>query len=95
MTPRRRDPRYRYGPWRGGPDPLAPPYDVRKALDAVGERVLAGEGVRDALRDLLRRGMPDGTRRSGLDDLLARARRNRQEVMRRGRLDGAVTRARA
>src|SRR5262245_51667892 len=93
---RRRDPRYRYGAWRGGADPLAPPYDVRKALDALGDRVLRGEGVRDALRDLLRRGLPDSDgRRSGLDDLLARASRLRREAARRGRLDGAVTRARA
>ena len=26
-------PRNRYGEWHGGPDPLAPPYDVRGALD--------------------------------------------------------------
>ena len=95
-TPRRRDPRYRYGAWRGGADPLAPPYDVRRALDALGDRVLRGESVRDALRELLRRGLPDerGTR-AGLDDLLARAARMRREAARRGRLDGAVTRARA
>jgi uncharacterized protein with von Willebrand factor type A (vWA) domain len=94
--PRRRDPRYRYGPWRGGPDPLAPPYDVRRALDELGERVLAGENVREALRDLLRRGLPDEEgRRAGLDDILARASRMRREAARRGRLDGAVTRARA
>jgi len=93
---RRRDPRYRYGPWRGGPDPLAAPYDVRQALDAVGERVLSGDGVRDALRDLLRRGLPDQQgRRKGLDDLRARAERMRRETSRRGRLDGAVTKARA
>jgi len=95
-TPRRRDPRYRYGPWRGGADPLAPPYDVRRALDALGDRVLRGESVRDALRDLLRRGLPDERgSRAGLDDLLARAARMRREAARRGRLDGAVTRARA
>lgn len=93
---RRRDPRYRYGAWRGGPDPLAPPYDVRQALDALGERVLSGDGVRDALRDLLRRGLPDQQgRRKGLDDLRARAERMRREASRRGRLDGAVTKARA
>ncbi len=97
MTPRRRDPRYRYGPWRGGPDPLAPPYDVRRALDAIGDRVLSGENVREALRDLLRTGLPDenGKRRTGLDDLRARAERRRKETTRRGKLDGAVTRARA
>ncbi|GAA0917397.1 vWA domain-containing protein [Virgisporangium aurantiacum] len=82
----------RYGAWRGGPDPLAPPYDVRAAVDQVGAEVLAGGSLRDALRNLLRRG-PEGGR--GLDDLLARARRLRREAMRRGNLDGAVTRAQA
>jgi uncharacterized protein with von Willebrand factor type A (vWA) domain len=80
----------RYGAWDGGPDPLAPPYDVRAAVDSVGRDVLGGRNLRDALRDLLRRG-PDG--RGGLDDLEARARRMRREAMRRGQLDGAVTRA--
>ncbi|MCA2214901.1 vWA domain-containing protein [Jidongwangia harbinensis] len=82
--------RFRYGAWRDGPDPLAPPYDVRAAVDEVGERVLGGDSLRDALRDLLRRGPRDGR---GLDDLQARARRMRREALRRGNLDGAVTRA--
>ena len=82
--------RNRYGAWDGGPDPLAPPYDVRAAVDEVGKDVLAGRSLREALRDLLRRG-PNG--RGGLDDLGARARRMRREAMRRGNLDGAVTRA--
>ncbi|MET8119011.1 VWA domain-containing protein [Micromonospora sp. NPDC005189] len=84
--------RFRYGQWRGGPDPLAPPYDVQEAVDAVGAEVLAGGSLREALRDLLRRG-PQG--RGGLDDLAARARRLRREALRRGDLDGAVTRAQA
>src|SRR5262245_36130798 len=84
--------RYRYGAWQGGPDPLAPPFDVRAAVDEVGAEVLAGGSLREALRELLRRG--PGTGR-GLDDLAARARRQRREAMRRGDLDGAVTRARA
>jgi uncharacterized protein with von Willebrand factor type A (vWA) domain len=84
--------RFRYGAWRGGPDPLAPPYDVRAAVDAVGNEVLAGGSLREALRELLRRG-PQGGR--GLDDLAARARRLRREALRRGNLDGAVTRAQA
>jgi uncharacterized protein with von Willebrand factor type A (vWA) domain len=90
--------RYRYGPWQGGPDPLAPPYDVRQALDALGEEVLAGNSLRDALREMLRRGLPDehaNLNRQGLEDLRARAQRMRREVARRGRLDGAVTRAQA
>ncbi|WP_329107676.1 hypothetical protein OG792_04730 [Micromonospora sp. NBC_01699] len=84
--------RFRYGSWRGGPDPLAPPYDVRAAVDSVGAEVLAGGSLRDALRALLRQGPAGG---AGLDDLLARARRMRREAMRRGNLDGAVTRAQA
>jgi uncharacterized protein with von Willebrand factor type A (vWA) domain len=82
--------RNRYGAWQGGPDPLAPPYDVRAAVDEVGKDVLAGRSLREALRDLLRRGPSD---RGGLDDLEARARRMRRDAMRRGQLDGAVTRA--
>ena len=82
--------RNRYGEWQGGPDPLAPPYDVRSAVDAVGREVLGGGSLREALRNLFRRG-PSGQR--GLDDLLSRARRMRREAMRRGQLDGAVTRA--
>jgi uncharacterized protein with von Willebrand factor type A (vWA) domain len=84
--------RHRYGAYTGGPDPLAPPLDVRAALDAVGERVLAGESLPEALRDLLRRNTAG---RPGLDDLAARARRRRRELMRSGRLDGELTRAAA
>jgi uncharacterized protein with von Willebrand factor type A (vWA) domain len=86
------DNRYRYGAWRDGPDPLAPPYDVRAAVDEVGAEVLAGGSLREALRRLLRQGPQQGR---GLDDLAARARRLRTEAMRRGNLDGAVTRAQA
>ena len=82
--------RFRYGAWRDGPDPLAPPYDVRAAVDEVGERVLAGDSLRDVLRDLLRRGPREGR---GLDEMRARARRLRRDALRRGNLDGAVTRA--
>src|ERR1700709_1933725 len=78
------------GGGRDGPDPLAPPYDVRAAVDEVGERVLDGESLREVLRDLVRRGPREGR---GLDDLRSRARRMRREALRRGNLDGAVTRA--
>jgi uncharacterized protein with von Willebrand factor type A (vWA) domain len=87
----------RYAAWHGGDDPLAPPYDVRRAVDEVGRDVLAGGSMRESLRDLLRRGPArgDGPRPAGLDELYDRARRMRREALRRGRLDGAVTRARA
>jgi uncharacterized protein with von Willebrand factor type A (vWA) domain len=82
---------YRYGAWRGGPDPLEPPFDVARALDRLGERVLAGDRAADALRGLLRDGMP-GTR--GLRDLLRQARDRRRELRQRGRLDGTLERVR-
>ena len=83
---------YRYGRYAGGPDPLAPPYDARRALDELGESVLAGSDPSAALRELLRRGMQG---RRGLDDMLRRVREQREEIRRRGRLDGILEQARA
>ena len=83
---------YRYGSYTGGPDPLAPPYDARRALDELGESVLAGSDPSTALRELLRRGMQG---RRGLDDMLRRVRERREEIRRRGRLDGILEQARA
>lgn len=84
--------RFRYTPWHGGPDPLAPPFDVRTALDEIGQDVLAGGSVRESLRELLRRGM-DGRR--GLDDLAERVRRLRETARRRGDLGGTLDQVRA
>ncbi|GAB3666502.1 VWA domain-containing protein [Actinocorallia lasiicapitis] len=86
---------YRYGPYREGPDPLAPPYDVREALDSVGDDVLNGASVNEALRDLLRRGLDGARRRQGLDDLLRQVRERRAALRDRGRLDGTLEQARA
>jgi uncharacterized protein with von Willebrand factor type A (vWA) domain len=84
--------RYRYGAYDGGPDPLASPFDVRSAVDALGEGVLDGASPGDALRDLLRRGL--GNRR-GLDDMLRRVRERQREIRSSGRLDGILEQARA
>ena len=84
--------RFRYGPWRGGPDPLAPPYDVRAAVDDIGREVLSGGGVQEALRDLLRRGLSG---RQGLDELGERIRRMRAAARRRGDLAGTLDQVRA
>ena len=95
MTPRDGDEvhgRFRYAPWSGGPDPLAPPFDVRSALDEIGQDVLAGGSLREALRELMRRGM-DGRR--GLDDLADRVRRLREAARRRGDLGGTLDQVRA
>jgi uncharacterized protein with von Willebrand factor type A (vWA) domain len=86
--------RYRYGPYHDGPDPLAPPYDVREALDAMGDAVLDGTSADEALRNMLRWG-PPGSSRSGLEDLLRQVRDRRRELRERGRLDGTLEEARA
>ncbi|REE96103.1 hypothetical protein [Thermomonospora umbrina] len=89
---------YRYGAYEDGPDPLAPPYDIRSALDAMGDSVLEGTGPGDALRELLRRGLPgdrDAQGRRGLDDLLRQVRERRRALRDRGRLDGTLEQARA
>jgi uncharacterized protein with von Willebrand factor type A (vWA) domain len=83
---------YRYGPYTGGPDPLEPPYDVRGAVDALGESVLDGTDPASALRDLMRRGI-SGHR--GLDDLLRRVRERQREIRGRGRLDGVLDQVRS
>ncbi|MEV4001967.1 hypothetical protein [Actinomadura sp. NPDC049753] len=87
--------RYRYGAYEDGPDPLAPPYDVRDALDAVGDSVLDGARPDDALRELLRRGLPGAQGRRGLDDMLRQVRERRRALRDRGRLDGTLEQARA
>ena len=83
---------YRYGEYHDGPDPLAPPFDARGALDELGDAVLDGADPSSALRDLLRRGVNG---RRGLDDLLRRVREQQQEIRSRGRLDGILEQARA
>jgi len=85
-------PAYRYGPWHDGPDPLAPPYDIARALDELGDSVLDGANTSDALRELLHRGAP-GVK--GVDDLLRRVREQRRALRERGRLDGTLEQARA
>ena len=82
--------RYRYGPWLGGDDPLAAPYDLAQAVDALGERVLAGQTPAEALRDLLRRGLGE---RRGLDALREQVRR-RRESLRTGDLAGVLQQVR-
>ncbi|MFG1928085.1 VWA domain-containing protein [Cryptosporangium sp. NPDC048952] len=88
--PRRRG-GYKYGRWSGGADPLAPPFDVREALDGIGDDILSGSTPADALRRLLQRGR-DGL--SGLDDLRRRLRKRREQLRRSGRLDGTLDQVR-
>src|SRR5436305_3070709 len=83
--------RQRYGEWRGGPDPLAAPYDVRSALAEIGESVLDGLSPSEAMQQLMRRGM---TGRRGLDDLLRQIRKRQKEARKAGRLDGTLEQVR-
>jgi uncharacterized protein with von Willebrand factor type A (vWA) domain len=79
--------RFDYGAWHGGPDPLAPPLDLRAALDAIGQDVMAGSSPAAALRELLRRGV--GAQR-GLDELTRRLWERRARIQREHRLDGTL-----
>jgi len=83
--------RQRYGEWRGGPDPLAAPYDVRSALDDIGDAVLDGLSPSEAMQQLMRRGMPG---RRGLDELLRQIRKRQKEARKAGRLDGTLEQVR-
>jgi uncharacterized protein with von Willebrand factor type A (vWA) domain len=79
--------RYSYGPYHDGPDPLAPPLDLREALDEIGRDVMEGSSPRTALEELLRRGIRG---RNGLDDLTRQLWKRRSEISRRNRLDGTL-----
>lgn len=86
-TPRPDTRRARYGKYAGGPDPLAPPVDLRDALADIGEQVLAGASPRRAIRELLRRGTGQ---QKGLDDLARRVHQRRRELLRKGHLAGTL-----
>lgn len=77
--------RSRYQRYTGGPDPLAPPVDLREALGAIGDDVMSGVSPERALREFLRRGGRDF---SGLDRLAEMANRRRRELLESRNLDG-------
>lgn len=83
--------RYSYGPYHEGPDPLAPPLDLREALSEIGREVMEGSSPRSALEELMRRGtsgMP------GLEELTRRLWERRAEISRSHRLDGTLQQVR-
>ncbi|MFI5719889.1 hypothetical protein [Nocardia sp. NPDC051750] len=83
--------RYSYGPYHEGPDPLAPPLDLREALADIGREVMEGSSPRSALEELLRRGT---TGLPGLEELTRRLWERRAEISRNHRLDGTLQQVR-
>jgi len=83
--------RYRYGAYRGGPDPLAPPFDVGGAVDDLADRIMEGRSVRDALRDLMQSGSES---LRGMAELRRRIAQRRRELQSSGRLGGTLERVR-
>jgi uncharacterized protein with von Willebrand factor type A (vWA) domain len=77
----------RYSSYTGGPDPLAPPVDLREALEQIGRDVMEGSSPRRALAELLRRGTEN---MRGADKLAAEANRKRRELLRNNNLDGTL-----
>jgi len=77
----------RYSRYTGGPDPLAPPVDLREALEQIGQDVMEGSSPRRALSELMRRGT---TNMRGADKLAAEANRRRRELLQRNNLDGTL-----
>jgi uncharacterized protein with von Willebrand factor type A (vWA) domain len=77
----------KYSAYTGGPDPLAPPVDLREALEQIGQDVMAGTSPRRALSELLRRGTKN---MPGADRLAAEANRRRRELLQRNNLDGTL-----
>ena len=77
----------RYSRYTGGPDPLAPPVDLREALEQIGQDVMEGSSPRRALSELLRRGTKN---MPGADRLAAEANRRRRELLQRNNLDGTL-----
>jgi uncharacterized protein with von Willebrand factor type A (vWA) domain len=83
--------RFTYGQYYDGPDPLAPPVDLRDALDAIGQDVMDGRSPRSALEELLRRGTRNA---AGLDELTRKLWKKRSQIQRRHNLDGTLQQVR-
>ncbi len=76
-----------YSAYTGGPDPLAPPVDLRETLEQIGQDVMEGSSPRRALQELLRRGNKN---LKGADRLAAEVNRRRRELLTRNNLDGTL-----
>lgn len=71
-----------YRKYTPGPDPLAPPPDLTKAVRAIADEVMAGYSAEQALREYLRR--------EGYDELMARISERRQAMLQKSNLGGTL-----
>ena len=80
--------RFQYGSFHDGPDPLAAPVDAGGGVDEIGRRLLDGQSLADAFRDMFRDGLQN---RDGLRDMFRKAQQRRKELENSGRMDGLLT----
>jgi uncharacterized protein with von Willebrand factor type A (vWA) domain len=78
---------YIYGSFTGGPDPLAPLVDAGAGVDEMGERILEGQSVQDALRDLMRSGSKG---RQGLEQMYRQIRDRYNKVRESASMNGLL-----
>lgn len=75
----------RYRKYTPGPDPLAPPPDLTKAVRAIADDVMFGYSAEQAMREYLRR--------EGYDDFLRQIAERRQELLQKTNLGGTLQEA--
>ena len=75
----------RYRKYTPGPDPLAPPPDLAKAVRAIADDVMFGYSAEQAMREYLRR--------EGYDDFLRQIAERRQELLQKTNLGGTLQEA--
>jgi len=78
---------FRYGPFHDGPDPLAGPLDAGAGVDDLAKRIMDGQSVEDALRDLMREGTQG---RRGMRDMARQVRDKRRRLEKSGAMDGLL-----
>lgn len=75
----------RYRKYTPGPDPLAPPPNLAKAVRAIADDVMFGYSAEQAMREYLRR--------EGYDDFLRQIAERRQELLQKTNLGGTLKEA--
>jgi uncharacterized protein with von Willebrand factor type A (vWA) domain len=78
---------FRYGPFHDGPDPLAGPLDAGAGVDDLAQRIMDGQSVEDALRDLMREGTQG---RRGMREMARQVRDKRRRLEKSGAMDGLL-----